>query len=149
MSSLIKYAKKLRKEMTEAEKTLWYILQSKNLRGLKFRRQESIGQYIVDFVCFSKKLVIELDGGQHAEVSQHRDIIRDSWLKSQGFKVIRFWNNEVLNNRDGVVEEIIKYLSPSPISPPIKGGGKSSFLIDREKLNSGKSKDLRRLRDLR
>src|SRR3989344_3384673 len=98
MSSLIKYAKKLRKEMTEAEKTLWYILQSKNLQGLK---------------------------------------------------VIRFWNNEVLNNRDGVVEEIIKYLSPSPISPPIKGGGKSSFLIDREKLNSGKSKVLRSLRDLR
>jgi len=103
-------AKKLRNDLTEAEKHLWYILKSKQLRSSKFRRQAPIGKYIVDFVCFSKKLVIEIDGGQHATLTKDYDKIRDNWLRGQGFTVLRFWNNEVLKNREGVVEEILKYL---------------------------------------
>ncbi len=75
-------AKKLRKEMTEAEKLVWYYLKAKNFFGLKFRRQEPIGKYIVDFVCYDKKLIIEIDGGQHAEVTRVKDKLRDGWLES-------------------------------------------------------------------
>ncbi|MDP4001287.1 MAG: DUF559 domain-containing protein [bacterium] len=98
-------AKKLRNNLTDAEKHLWYVLRLNNL-GVKFRRQAQIGKYIVDFVCFERKLVIEIDGSQHADSIS--DKVRDSWLKSQGFKVLRFWNNEVLENREGVVEVILK-----------------------------------------
>ena len=107
MSDKISIARKLRKNLTEAEKSLWYVLRLNNL-GAKFRHQAPIGKFIVDFVCYEKKLVIELDGGQH--FGSKKDIERDDWLKVQGFKVLRFWNNEVLNNRDGVVMEIQKYL---------------------------------------
>lgn len=100
-------SRKLRNNLTEAEKYLWYVLRAENL-GFKFRRQEPIGNYIVDFVCYEKKLIIELDGGQHYQSAD--DKARDVWLKSQGFKVLRFWNNEVLENRDGVVSKISKYL---------------------------------------
>lgn len=100
-------SRKLRNNLTEAEKYLWYILRAENL-GVKFRRQTLIGKYIVDFVCYEKKLVIELDGGQHYQNAD--DIIRDQWLRSQDFVVLRFWNNEVLENRDGVVLKIIEYL---------------------------------------
>lgn len=98
----------LRNNLTEAEKYLWYLLRRKQINSLKFRRQAVIGKYIVDFVCFEKNLVVEVDGSQHYQ-SEH-DIIRDAWLQSQGFKVIRFWNNEVLENRDGVLEKIIESL---------------------------------------
>ena len=100
-------SRKLRNNLTEAEKYLWYILRAENL-GFKFRRQEPIGNYIVDFVCYPKKLIIEIDGGQHYENADDR--LRDEWLKSQGFTVLRFWNNEVLENRDGVVLKIMEYL---------------------------------------
>lgn len=100
--------------MTEAEKQIWYFLQAKNFKGLKFRRQEPIGKYIVDFVCFQKKLIIEIDGGQHGDTIRTSDLVRDKWLKSQGFKVLRFWNNEVMENKDGVVAEVIKYLATLP-----------------------------------
>jgi urease accessory protein len=114
-------AKMLRKNQTEAEKLLWRQLRSKGLSGLKFRRQQPMGNYIVDFVCLDKMLIIEVDGGQHAE--DEGDQKRDSWLQKEGFKVMRFWNNEVLKNLDGVTEVILKYCgSPSPQSPPLKGG---------------------------
>jgi very-short-patch-repair endonuclease len=100
-------AKALRKHSTDAEKLLWRYLRAKQLGGVKFRRQQPIGKYIVDFVCFSHKLVIELDGGQHAQLHERRkDRYRDAWLKDQGFKVLRFWNSDVLGNIEGV--------SPSP-----------------------------------
>lgn len=105
-----KIVRKLRNNLTDAEKYLWCLLRMKNL-GVKFRRQALIGNYIVDFVCYEKKLIIEIDGGQHAD--NKADIIRDEWLRSQGFKVLRFWNNEVLENRDGVVEKIMQELTPS------------------------------------
>ena len=73
--------------------------------GVKFRRQQPIGKYIVDFVSFEKRIVIELDGGQHS-AEQERDRERDNWLSKQGFKVLRFWDNEVLNNIEGVLEVI-------------------------------------------
>lgn len=100
-------ARKLRNNLTDAEKHLWYVLRANNL-GLKFRRQEPIGNYIVDFIYYEKKLIIEIDGGQHFDSTD--DKIRDEWLRSQGFIVLRFWNNEVLENRDGAVEKIKEYL---------------------------------------
>lgn len=118
---LIPIAKRLRKNATEAEKHLWYILRSKSM-GVKFRRQAVIGRYVVDFVCFEKRLIIEVDGGQHCQNS--KDIIRDQWLKSQGYDVMRFWNNEVLENLDGVFEVLEARLnSPSPSLPTLRGGG--------------------------
>ena len=75
---------------------------------MKFRRQAVIGRYIVDFVCFEKRLIIEVDGGQHAE--NQGDKIRDQWFRKEGFKVLRFWNNEVLENREGIIEEIRKHV---------------------------------------
>jgi len=99
-------AKKLRKSLTEAERLLWSYLRNRQL-GVKFRRQEPIGRYIVDFVCFEKKLVVEVDGGQHGG---SYDDERDRWLNMQGFRVLRFWNNEVLKNIEGVLEVIGKEL---------------------------------------
>jgi very-short-patch-repair endonuclease len=100
-------------------------LKGKNLEGLKFRRQAPIGNYIVDFVAFEKRLVIEVDGGQHAEEEKNNDILRDAWLNSQGFRVLRFWNNEVLQNLEGVLETIrVNCLRHPPLTPPIKGGEK-------------------------
>jgi len=89
--------------------------------GFKFRRQAPIGKYIVDFVCFEQQLVIELDGGQHA-VNQDYDNIRTEWLGTQGFKVIRFWNHDVMNNIEGVKEVIaLNLTTPHPDLPP-QGG---------------------------
>ena len=119
--SLVYFARQLRKNQTEAEKKLWKYLKSKQVKGLKFRRQEPIGSYIVDFVCFENKLVIELDGSQHIE-DKENDIERDDWLKSQGFAVIRFWNNEVMNNIDGVLAVIFYFCSNLPhLTSPVKG----------------------------
>ena len=103
----------LRNRPTEAEKLLWKHLRLRQVEGLKFRRQQPIDNYIVDFVCFEKRLVIEVDGGQHA--TQEKDALRDQYLQQQGFNVLRFWNNEVLQNINGVIEVIrARCLSPSP-----------------------------------
>lgn len=114
----------LRKGATDAENRLWFHLKGKHLEGIKFRRQEPIGNYIVDFVAFEKRLIIEIDGGQHADENEkHNDIERDEWLNSQGFRVLRFWNNEVLQNLAGVLETIRdNCLRHPPLTPPIKGG---------------------------
>jgi very-short-patch-repair endonuclease len=94
------------------------------LEGIKFRRQEPIGNFIVDFVTYEKRLVIEIDGGQHNEVEgREKDQQRDAWLQSQGFRVLRFWNHEVLQNIDGVLEVIRENcLRHPPLTPPIQGG---------------------------
>ncbi|HEY7752079.1 MAG TPA: DUF559 domain-containing protein [Ignavibacteriaceae bacterium] len=114
MRSLTHLARRLRKESTDAEKLLWRYLRRKSLFGLKFRRQEQIGNYIVDFVCYEKKLIIELDGGHHnQDETKINDKRRQKWLESQKFKVIRFWNSEVLKNINGVLQEI-KTKIPSP-----------------------------------
>ena len=102
--NLTNRAKELRQTETEAEQIIWSWLRTKKLNGVKFRRQEPIGIYIVDFVTFEKKLIIEIDGGQHnIEENKANDEIRTQWLESQGFRVIRFWNNEVFTNLEGVI----------------------------------------------
>jgi len=100
-------AKQLRKNMTVAERALWRHLRSRQLAGYKFRRQQPIGRFIVDFACLEKRLVIELDGGQHAEPEQAaNDAERSEWLHKNGIRVIRFWNHDVLNNLDAIKEAI-------------------------------------------
>lgn len=96
-------AKTLRKRLTDTEQVLWKYLRAKQIEGLKFRRQEPIGNYIVDFICYEKRIIIEVDGGQHS-VNKEKDNKRDKWFKEQGFKVLRFWDNEVLTNIEGVLE---------------------------------------------
>ncbi len=109
--SLVHRAKELRHNETEAEQVVWSWLRAKKLNGVKFRRQEPVGIYIVDFVCFEKKLIIEIDGGQHNTAeNKASDEVRTQWLESQGFRVIRFWNNEVSSNLDGVITKIAKAL---------------------------------------
>jgi very-short-patch-repair endonuclease len=109
-------AKELRYSETEAEKFLWTLLRAKKLNGVKFRRQAPIGVYVVDFVSFEKKLIIEIDGGQHsAEKNKEYDVIRTRWLESQGFRVIRFWNNDISQNIDGVITRIMDALDVHPL----------------------------------
>ena len=98
-------ARKLRKESTDAERVLWKHLRNRQLAGHKFRRQEIIGNYIVDFLCLEAKLIIEVDGSQHMEQMNY-DNERTEYLQSLGHKVIRFWNHEVLNNTEAVLEKI-------------------------------------------
>ena len=121
-SKMTTLAKNLRKRATEAERILWRHLRGRQLEGFKFRRQQPIGNYIVDFVCFEKWIIIELDGGQHATLTE-KDSKREKWLSKRGFKVIRFWNNGVLTNICGVLELIKEHcLNHPPLTPPIKGG---------------------------
>ena len=103
------YARRLRLNPSKAQNTLWYYLRTKQLKGRKFRREHPMGPYILDFVCLEKKLVIEIDGGQHAEQIVY-DSNRTRWLHTQGFRVLRFWNNEVLGNTESVLEIISRHL---------------------------------------
>ncbi len=116
-----KNARTLRSNMTEGEKKLWYHLRNKQFYGFRFRRQHLIGPYIVDFACLKEKLIIELDGGQHAEDS--KDVYRMSYLESQGFTVQRFWNNDVMENPEGVLEAIADSLNTPTLVLPLSGGG--------------------------
>ncbi|MDO8813242.1 MAG: endonuclease domain-containing protein [Gallionella sp.] len=105
--------------MTDAEHALWGRLRSCQINACKFRRQHPFGDFILDFVCLERKLVIEVDGGQHNESEQ--DQIRDQMLEDAGFRVMRFWNNQVLNELDAVVDAIwleLERLDPSPPNPP-------------------------------
>ena len=108
--NLTNIAKMLRERSTEAEKVLWRKLRARQLEGYKFRRQQPIGHYIVDFVNFEKGIIIELDGGQHA-TNRDRDEEREAWLRGEGFKIIRFWNNDVFQNLEGVLEVIRRNLT--------------------------------------
>lgn len=99
----------LRSNQTDAEKQLWYCLRANRFLNLKFKRQKPIGLYIVDFICLDKMLIIELDGGQHA-VQLGYDLKRTQFLESQGFRVLRFWNNQVLSELESVLEEIRQQL---------------------------------------
>ncbi len=99
-------SRRLRHEMTEAERKLWSVLSRRQMNDLKFRRQVPFGPYIADFVSHEAKLVIELDGGQHAESAS--DVARTAFLNREGYRVLRFWNNEVLENPDGVHAVIVE-----------------------------------------
>ncbi len=110
-------ARQLRKQSTDAEKILWRHIRSRQLAGYKFRRQAPIGKYIDDFLCYEQKLVIEIDGGQH-QIRSKSDSERTNWLEAQGFRVVRFWNNQVLAETEAVLEAILREMqgedSPSP-----------------------------------
>jgi len=102
------FARKLRREMTEAEERLWRELRSRKLDRIKFRRQMPVGRYVVDFVCVEAGLVVEIDGTQHA--GSERDAARDAELRARGFRVLRFWNDDVLRDLDAVCDTIIGYV---------------------------------------
>ena len=97
-------ARAMRREPTEAERKLWYALRDRRMQTLKFRRQAPVGSYIVDFLCTAHRLVVEADGSQHAE--SERDVVRDAWLKREGYRVLRFSNRDVLTARDSVLATI-------------------------------------------
>ncbi len=101
-------ARDLRKKMTESERALWSLLRRKQIEGYRFRKQVPVGKYIVDFACLEARLIIEVDGGQHDESAS--DVERDAWLKAQNFRVLRFWNNDVLKNPEGVMQVVVKVL---------------------------------------
>ena len=124
--NLTENARKLRKNQTDAERVLWRHLRTRNLMNLKFKRQVPIGDYIVDFLCYEKNLIIEVDGGQHAE-QQVYDQKRKKWLESQGFKVIRFWNHDVLKNLDGVAEKILECCGEDPHPSPLPQAGEGNI----------------------
>jgi len=108
---LRQHARNLRKNSTYAERHLWFNLRANRL-GFKFKRQVPLGTYIVDFVCLEKRLVVELDGGQHMD-NQTYEMARTAWLNSQGFKVLRFWNHDALQQTSSVIEVIMEALSNS------------------------------------
>lgn len=110
-AKLRQYARDLRKSSTDAERHLWYNLRA-NRMGYKFKRQVPIGSFIVDFVCIEKRLIIELDGGQH-QAAQAYDTYRSAELSKRGFQVLRFWNHDVLQQSEAVTEMIFKALSPA------------------------------------
>jgi very-short-patch-repair endonuclease len=120
-------ARELRHNATDAERKLWQKIRRRQVEGFRFRRQVPLGPYIVDFACLAAKLVVELDGSQHTEdANVASDERRTAWLNSQGFRVIRFWNLDVLHNVDGVWESIAAALaendtSPSSLVPPFAG----------------------------
>ena len=120
---LLPLAKRMRHEPTEAERRLWSILRVGRMDGAKFKRQEQIGDYIVDFVCFAERLIVEADGSQHVENAA--DQARDAWLKSQGFRILRFWNNDILRDTDAVGAAIHAALRPHlPDPSPARGEGR-------------------------
>lgn len=108
-------ARSLRARMTDAERKLWFALKDRRFQGLKFRRQVPVGPYIADSLCFDLRLVVEVDGGQHAE--SLRDADRDRWFADNGFRPLRFWNNDVLSNLEGVLTVISEgATTPHPAS---------------------------------
>ncbi|MEM9616929.1 MAG: endonuclease domain-containing protein [Pseudomonadota bacterium] len=111
------FARRLRRNQTKAERMLWQALRGKQLGGYRFRRQHPMGPYVADFICLERKLIVELDGDQHA-FDATRDKKRDDWLQSRGYFVLRFWNNEVYDNLPGVLEKLLEHLQIPQASPP-------------------------------
>jgi very-short-patch-repair endonuclease len=113
---MLERARRLRRTQTDAEWRLWQTLRARDFAGYKFKRQQPLGVYIVDFVCFERRLIVEVDGSQHVESASDRE--RDQWLANQGFRVLRFWNNAVLQESESVQETILaalaEHASPSP-----------------------------------
>jgi len=121
-------ARSLRRQSTRAEWVLWLALRDRRLVGVKFTRQQSIGPYYVDFICREQRLIIEVDGGQHADSAL--DQRRDAYLNSLGYRVIRVWNNEVLGNLDGVLQMLAFELGISPHPVPLPAGGERERSCD-------------------
>lgn len=126
MDRLRARARKLRKNPTNAERLLWQKLRYWQMDGCKFRRQQPLGHYIVDFVCLQKRLIIEIDGGQQAQRREY-DKERDAWLRAQGFVVLRVWNNDAMQNIEGVMQKIAEHLKSTPFRGPCPQGGRMSI----------------------
>jgi crossover junction endodeoxyribonuclease RuvC len=124
-------ARTLRHDPTEAEKRLWRLLRSRQI-GAKFRRQQPIEGYVVDFVSFEHRLVIEIDGGQHADPSEYEER-RTRCLEANGFRILRFWNNEVMENEEGVFEQIMTALRTAPAPSPSHARGVGPTLSREER----------------
>ena len=117
----ISFAKALRVNQTDAELKIWQALRAGRLMSYKFKRQVPISDCIVDFVCFEQKMIVEIDGGQHLESSE--DELRDAKLTKMGFKVLRFWNNDVMQNLDGILMTILQHLqTTTPLPNPLPQG---------------------------
>ena len=115
---LTNVARSLRQRHTDTEKKLWSRLRDRRLDGFKFKRQVPRGRYVVDFLCSEAGLVVEVDGGQHAEKEAERDRLRTQYLESEGLSVLRFWNNDILENLDGVLASIQNTLAKKPAPSP-------------------------------
>ena len=120
---LLDRAKSMRRNPTEAERRLWSILRSHRLAGFKFKRQQRLGNYIVDFVNFERRLVVEADGSQHVENAY--DLERDAWLKSEGFNLLRLWNNDILRETETVGDAIWNALHE--VQPPLPAAARLSL----------------------
>ena len=119
-SARLNRARDLRHNMTDAEHGLWRILRNRQFERTKFRRQVPIGPYVADFVCFEARLIVEADGGQHADSAS--DAERDAWFAAQGFRTLRFWNNDILKNPEGVAVAIASALpEKAPLTRPLRG----------------------------
>jgi lysyl-tRNA synthetase class 2 len=116
MKGNAKTAKRLRRDQTDAERVLWFRLRDRRLDGWKFRRQAPVDRYVVDFLCADARLIVELDGGQHA-TNAERDAGRTKVLEAFGYLVVRFWNSDVLGNTEGVLEEIMSLLQQHRAEP--------------------------------
>ena len=128
MPSLKTLSKNLRKRPTDAEQLLWRHLRTKQMEGFKFRRQQPLDKYILDFVCLENRLIVEVDGGQHG-LENSNDEERTACLQQFGFKVLRFWNNEVLQNTNGVLEVIRENCLTLPSVPSRRGRGRKVGVI--------------------
>ncbi len=128
-SPLTFMARKLRANLTDAEIKFWNHVKQRQFRGLKFRRQTPVGPYVADYLCYEHHLIVEIDGGQHNDKTA--DLERTKFLESKGFRVMRFWNNDVLQNIEGVLETIAAELglngSPSP-NPSLREGKKKEAI---------------------
>jgi very-short-patch-repair endonuclease len=122
MASTVGLARQLRKQQTDAERNLWFKLRGYRVAGLKFRRRMSLNGFVVDFCCPSAKLIVELGGGRHTE-QREQDARRTKDLEDSGYFVLRFWNNEVLQNIDRVLEEIVSTAAQQMFEPPHPTGG--------------------------
>ncbi len=132
--ALTPIARKLRHETTDAELRLWLALRNRQIKGFKFKRQVPFGPYIADLLCVEARLIVEADGGQHA-VQEASGRTRTAYLESQGYRVLRFWNNDVLQNLEGVLETIAETLgSESPLTLTLspRGEGKKAAALSRE-----------------
>ena len=130
---IVARARKLRRNSTEVERKLWHRIRDKQIEEFRFRRQRPIGKYIVDFICLDAKLIVELDGGQHA-TSDEYDKSRTAFLESLGYRVVRFWDNEVIENMDGVLRRLHENLLRSRANPtltlPLAGEGTDRANVD-------------------